>query len=171
MTLTRRKSSVVSRANASWDDCSSAPMVLESSTSCQLGRSQIGADARRVSLDGGGRILIDEERMNALLRLLRTDRFAGVVDPEYHAKYFEQPLPEIREHLTEKSGIPARLRRVRPFASYNKPDVKGRGKTALKTKIPHHSKALSAPTMIVKCCGDLRTTRRSHDLLHIGNNS
>jgi hypothetical protein len=110
-----------SRANVCWGDTGmSSPMILETPLvrSSFLQRSNKATSAsfkkRRLSLDGERNRLIGDDKIESLLSILRTNTFAGIIDPECHLQYFEPPLFEVRKLTTTKRCIGSRRIRSSP---------------------------------------------------------
>jgi len=56
------------------------------------------------------RILMDENKMKRLLSLLRTNEFAGEIDPEYHSRFLTSPDDEEMGGITAIESLSGRRR-------------------------------------------------------------
>jgi hypothetical protein len=83
----------------------SSKVISSQSTICTI-------DSRKTESQN---VLFDQARINNLLALVRTDKFIGVVDPEYHSCYFGEDIIDCTYNKCNemKKRLPIKLSRSR----------------------------------------------------------
>ena len=123
-----------SRTNVFWDNVPATyPLDSGLLLSNKATSSSFRREKRGTSLNGERPCLFGEDKMERLLGLLRTNTFAGIIDPEHHLQYLWPPPTEVQRETKKCKG-------ARPFRSlggaFMKPWTNAHFKgSALKTKL------------------------------------